>query len=349
MRSEDVDARGMTDILAPLKLALAMLEGVQGGSACSMRRCLAVIFCSWSRTSVSKHLLWRYRAVAELNRISTCCILLADAHQGSKGAVLAINTVLMRRCACTAMAQDCITPSRVWMRAGIPYVFLLTDGAVDNERSICRHMEAYQARTPAPGALHARVSTFAIGPFCNHFFLKQLAASGSAVQKLSNAVRLSSALLRREADATEYDPSGNCSASVPIHVMCIRRHRPRIQTFALTCIWGFALDSPSSTEGIVWHAGRGASDVAFRAGTIEQQMLRMLAAASHPVLTEVSNAKAAPLLSRNCCLLGVHDSCVRRLESTSGHARDIAFVGALMLLMWLAAAAFRPAGRPVLT
>ena len=30
MRSEDVDARGMTDILAPLKLALAMLEGVQG-------------------------------------------------------------------------------------------------------------------------------------------------------------------------------------------------------------------------------------------------------------------------------------------------------------------------------
>ena len=30
MRGEDVDARGMTDILAPLKLALAMLEGVQG-------------------------------------------------------------------------------------------------------------------------------------------------------------------------------------------------------------------------------------------------------------------------------------------------------------------------------
>ena len=30
VRSEEVDARGMTDILAPLKLALAMLEGVQG-------------------------------------------------------------------------------------------------------------------------------------------------------------------------------------------------------------------------------------------------------------------------------------------------------------------------------
>ncbi len=34
-------------------------------------------------------------------------------------------------------------------------------------------------------------------------------------------------------------------------------------------------------------AGRGASDVAFRAGSIEQQMTRMLAAASQPVLTEV--------------------------------------------------------------
>jgi len=52
---------------------------------------------------------------------------------------------------------------------------------VDNERSICRYMEAHQARTPAPGTMHARVSTFAIGPFCNHFFLKQLAASGAGI------------------------------------------------------------------------------------------------------------------------------------------------------------------------
>ena len=39
-------------------------------------------------------------------------------------------------------------------------------------------------------------------------------------------------------------------------------------------------------------AGRGASDVAFRAGSIEQQMTRMLAAASQPVLTEVTYARA---------------------------------------------------------
>ena len=60
----------------------------------------------------------------------------------------------------------------------MPYIFLLTDGAVDNERTICRHVAAYHGRQLAPGALHARLSTFAIGPFCNHFFLKQLAASG---------------------------------------------------------------------------------------------------------------------------------------------------------------------------
>ena len=61
---------------------------------------------------------------------------------------------------------------------GVPYIFLLTDGAVENERAICRHVEVYHSRKLAAGALHARISTFAIGPFCNHFFLKQLAASG---------------------------------------------------------------------------------------------------------------------------------------------------------------------------
>jgi len=35
VRGEDLDARGMTDILAPLNLALAMLEGVQGACACA--------------------------------------------------------------------------------------------------------------------------------------------------------------------------------------------------------------------------------------------------------------------------------------------------------------------------
>ena len=37
VRGEEVDARGMTDILAPLKLALAMLEGVQGASRLRLR------------------------------------------------------------------------------------------------------------------------------------------------------------------------------------------------------------------------------------------------------------------------------------------------------------------------
>ena len=82
---------------------------------------------------------------------------------------------------CEPVCWACVDAVRHYMLAcaGIPYIFLLTDGAVENERTICRTVEAYQAREPAPGAMHARISTFAIGPFCNHFFLKQLAASGA--------------------------------------------------------------------------------------------------------------------------------------------------------------------------
>ena len=82
----------------------------------------------------------------------------------------------------------------------------------------------------------------------------------------------------------------------------------------------------SSAEETVQDAGRGASDVAFRAGSIEQQMLRMLAAASHPVLTEVSSATVhasfkgtllpdamcicvSSALSSFCCELSAYASC----------------------------------------
>ena len=57
----------------------------------------------------------------------------------------------------------------------VPYVFLITDGAVDNEREICKSMEAL-IRTAGPRA--PRISTFGIGRFCNYFFLKMLASIG---------------------------------------------------------------------------------------------------------------------------------------------------------------------------
>ncbi|GMH45075.1 hypothetical protein BSKO_13032 [Bryopsis sp. KO-2023] len=62
---------------------------------------------------------------------------------------------------------------------GVPYVFLLTDGAVDNEREIARYLQgALQSKEDYPSVMSPRVSTFAIGPYCNHYFLKQLAVIG---------------------------------------------------------------------------------------------------------------------------------------------------------------------------
>ncbi|CAD7696108.1 unnamed protein product [Ostreobium quekettii] len=60
----------------------------------------------------------------------------------------------------------------------VPYIFLLTDGAVEDERDIAQYL---QNEVNIPGAADLsvpRVSTFAIGPYCNHFFLKQLAVIG---------------------------------------------------------------------------------------------------------------------------------------------------------------------------
>eukprot|EP00456_Euglypha_rotunda_P021248 TRINITY_DN1829_c0_g1_i2.p1 TRINITY_DN1829_c0_g1~~TRINITY_DN1829_c0_g1_i2.p1 ORF type:complete len:319 (+),score=40.06 TRINITY_DN1829_c0_g1_i2:78-1034(+) len=53
---------------------------------------------------------------------------------------------------------------------GLPFIFLLTDGAVKNERDICKW-----AKTSAG---HVRLLTFGIGSYCNWYFLKQLAEIG---------------------------------------------------------------------------------------------------------------------------------------------------------------------------
>ncbi|KNC53562.1 von Willebrand factor type A domain-containing protein [Thecamonas trahens ATCC 50062] len=53
--------------------------------------------------------------------------------------------------------------------AGLAFVFLVTDGAVSNERQIC------STRTKRS---HIRYFTMGIGPYCNMYFLKQLAILG---------------------------------------------------------------------------------------------------------------------------------------------------------------------------
>lgn len=53
---------------------------------------------------------------------------------------------------------------------GVPFIFLLTDGAVSNEREICRHVMSANSGV--------RLITCGIGPYANEYFLKTMASAG---------------------------------------------------------------------------------------------------------------------------------------------------------------------------
>lgn len=56
-----------------------------------------------------------------------------------------------------------------------PLIFLITDGAVENERNICDVMKSHLTNQ---GSISPRLYTFGIGSFCNHYFLRMLATIG---------------------------------------------------------------------------------------------------------------------------------------------------------------------------
>ncbi|PON43600.1 Nucleoside diphosphate kinase [Parasponia andersonii] len=57
----------------------------------------------------------------------------------------------------------------------IPFIFLITDGSVEDEREICSFVKSYltNVETVCP-----RICTFGIGLYCNHYFLQMLAQIG---------------------------------------------------------------------------------------------------------------------------------------------------------------------------
>lgn len=57
-------------------------------------------------------------------------------------------------------------------RGSIPIIFLVTDGAVEDERQIC---DAMKSRLTNGGSICPRIYTFGIGSYCNHHFLQMLA------------------------------------------------------------------------------------------------------------------------------------------------------------------------------
>merc|ERR1719224_239802 len=61
----------------------------------------------------------------------------------------------------------------------VPMVFVITDGAVEDEREICTFVErAFKKGGADPAAMLPRVNTFGIGRYANHYFLKMLANIG---------------------------------------------------------------------------------------------------------------------------------------------------------------------------
>ncbi|XP_002516254.2 von Willebrand factor A domain-containing protein DDB_G0292740 isoform X1 [Ricinus communis] len=57
-------------------------------------------------------------------------------------------------------------------QGSLPVIFLVTDGAVEDERHICDSMKKY---VRGKGAICPRIYTFGIGTYCNHYFLRMLA------------------------------------------------------------------------------------------------------------------------------------------------------------------------------
>ncbi|XP_073155406.1 uncharacterized protein [Henckelia pumila] len=79
-----------------------------------------------------------------------------------------------------------------------PVIFLITDGAVEDERHIC---DALKSKLTNHKNVCPRVSTFGIGDFCNHYFLRMLATIGrghydSAIDVDSIEVRMEGLFVR---------------------------------------------------------------------------------------------------------------------------------------------------------
>ncbi|KAL6878213.1 hypothetical protein ACP4OV_012383 [Aristida adscensionis] len=57
----------------------------------------------------------------------------------------------------------------------LPQIFLITDGSVDDERNICHTVKTQLMNR---GSKSPRISTFGLGLYCNHYFLRMLASIG---------------------------------------------------------------------------------------------------------------------------------------------------------------------------
>ncbi|ONM25258.1 inter-alpha-trypsin inhibitor heavy chain-related [Zea mays] len=57
----------------------------------------------------------------------------------------------------------------------LPQIYLITDGSVDDEHNIC---QTTKTEVTNRGSKSPRISTFGLGSYCNHYFLRMLASVG---------------------------------------------------------------------------------------------------------------------------------------------------------------------------
>ncbi|KAL7091906.1 hypothetical protein ACP275_12G132100 [Erythranthe tilingii] len=67
----------------------------------------------------------------------------------------------------------------------VPIIFLITDGAVENERHICDTMKTQLTNRKS---FSPRIYTLGIGTFCNHYFLRKLAILSGGVHEAATDV-----------------------------------------------------------------------------------------------------------------------------------------------------------------
>ncbi|KAL9235503.1 hypothetical protein vseg_010256 [Gypsophila vaccaria] len=111
-----------------------------------------------------------------------------EAHVFSKSMELATEEALERASewfSCNLVAEgdtDIMLPVKQALEMvshesdSLSFIFLLTDGAVQNEREICNVVRNYCSSKE--GSSSPRISTFGIGSYCNHYFLRMLAQIG---------------------------------------------------------------------------------------------------------------------------------------------------------------------------
>lgn len=63
-------------------------------------------------------------------------------------------------------------------RKHMPFIFLITDGKVPNEREICKMLQNAVQSADELGEVMPRVNCFGIGYYCNHYFLKMASQIG---------------------------------------------------------------------------------------------------------------------------------------------------------------------------